>query len=559
MPNVLCSAFVTSPVHPERRPKAGVEGSAVLLLLLASCATAPKPVAPSGPVEVQILAFNDFHGALEATPLPDKKPGGGAALLAGELNALRTANSITVSAGDLIGGSPLPSGFFHDEGAIEVMNAMGLGIAGIGNHELDEGSGELLRMQRGGCHPTDGCQVSQPFPGAKFEYLAANVIERSTGKTLFPPTAIRELGGVKVGFIGMTLKGTPRATVASMVKNLDFKDEVETANALVPGLIAAGAKAVVVLIHEGGFQGEYGKGTVDGCENFVGPIIGITKAFDPHIVAVVSGHTHSFYNCVVEGRPVTSAGSRGQAVTDLRLQFDASGSFTGASAHNFQVDETVKPDPAVAAVVQKYLDKARPIGARQIGTLTAPLDRKGSPGGDSPLGNVVTDAMLAAAKAAPANAEIALMNTSGLRADLTPGAGGAVTYSQAFEVQPFGNVLLTVSVTGAELEQMLEMSVAGKGKHLEVSGLSFTWNPSAPAGERIDPKDITVGGKPLDLARSYRAITNSILSDPISGYAALAAHRDEAPGPLDLDAFSAWLTAHPNLAPPPQRVQIKKP
>jgi 5'-nucleotidase len=527
---------------------------ALALALVASCATAPRPAPPAGPVEVQVLAINDFHGALEANPLPDKRTGGGAALLAARVKALRQPNSIFVSAGDLIGGSPLPSGLFHDEGAIEVMNAMRLDLAAVGNHELDEGPDELLRLQRGGCHPKDGCQVSQPFPGAKFEFLAANTLVRATGKPLFAPSAVRAVGGVKLGFIGLTLKDTPRATVAEMVKDLAFTDEVEATNALVPGLLAQGAKAVVVVIHQGGFQGEYGKGEVDGCEAFVGPIKVMTPKFHPAVAAVISGHTHSFYNCPVEGRPVTSAGKSGQAVTDLRLRFDAAGALTSASAKNTLVDDSVPPDAQVAAIVGNYLAKAGPIGAKQIGALAAGLDRKGSPGGDSSMGNVVADAMLASAKGPPSNAELALMNTSGLRADL---AAGPVSFAQAFEVQPFGNTLITVAITGAELEQMLEASVAGRGKHLEVGGLTFSWNAAAPAGERIDPKDILVGGKPLALEKTYRAITNSILSDTVSGYAALGARRDAVPGPADLDAFSAWLSKNPSLVRPPQRVQVK--
>lgn len=528
----------------------------LLAAFAAACATTP-PASPQEPVEVQVLAFNDFHGALEPTPLPDGGLGGGAALLAARVKALRAPHSVVVSAGDLVGGSPLASGLFHDEGTIEAMNALGLDFAGMGNHELDEGKEEIRRLQQGGCHPKDGCQVSNPFPGAKFQFLGANIVERATGKTVFPPAAVRAFGGVRVGFIGLTLEDTPRATVSDMVKDLAFGDEVEAVNALVPGLVAEGARAVVVVIHQGGFQGSFGQGGVDTCDNFVGPIKAVAAGFDRRVAAVVSGHTHSFYNCVLDGRPVTSVGSRGHGLTDLRLRFGADGAFLGATAKNHLVDDAVPPDAAVAALVEKYVAAAKPVGARQVGTLAAPLTRKPSPGGDSAIGNVVTDAMLASAKGPPANAELALMNTSGLRADLVPGPGGAVSYAQAFEVQPFGNILLTVTVTGAELEQMLEASVGGKGKHLEVAGLTFRWNVAAPVGARVEPADVLVGGKPLALEKRYRVITNSILSDAVSGYAALGARREVVGGSLDLDAFSAWLSAHPNLAPPPQRVSVR--
>lgn len=524
--------------------------------LLCACAS-PAPTAPAAPLEVQVLALNDFHGALEPTPLPGRGRGGGAPLLAAKVKQLRTARSVLVSAGDLVGGSPLASGLFHDEAAVEVMNALGLAYDGVGNHEFDEGLGELLRLRRGGCHPVDGCRVSQPFRGARFELLAANVVARDGGAPVLPRYALQDFDGVKVAFVGVTLRDTPGSTVAANVADLEFLDEVETVNALLPELEAAGARAVVVLLHQGGFQ----RGGPDACEGLEGPVVPIAAGFDPRVSAVLSGHTHAFYNCRLDGRPVTSAGSRAQGLTDLRLRFGAGGRLESAWARNVLVEDDLPPDPEVTAIAARYLEAAAPIGRRRVGTLAAGLDRKASAGGDSPLGNVVADAMLASARGAPARAQVALMNSTGLRADLAwPRSGdeasdGEVTFAEAFTVQPFANTLVTVTVTGAELEALLEASVGGQGKHLEVAGLTFGWNPAAPAGARVDPSDVRLGSAPLALDGRYRVVTNSILADASSGYAVLARRTDAVPGGVDLDALVAFLQSHPALPPPEPRVR----
>ncbi len=284
------------------------------------------------PVDLRILAINDFHGNLRPPTGgiriadPDDKtkivtvPAGGAEQMATLVKQLREGhpNNIFVTAGDLIGASPLLSAMFHDEPTIESLSMMGLELSAVGNHEFDEGKDELLRMQNGGCHPVDHCQGPHPFVGAKFHYLAASTFDKATGKTILPPYEIREFEGVAVAFIGLTLKGTPDIVRPVGVEGLEFRDEADTVNALVPELKARGVKAIVVLIHEGGFPtGDYNE-----CPGISGPIVDIVKKLDSAVRVVVTGHTHKAYVCDIDGRLVTSGGKFGTLVTAIDLKLD---------------------------------------------------------------------------------------------------------------------------------------------------------------------------------------------------------------------------------------------
>src|SRR6476659_5877441 len=320
--------------------------AALAALTLGACAARvappPTPIA-SAPVEIQILAFNDFHGNLQ-TPDPvevadpdgtkHKIVTGGVAHLAAALSGLRAghANTVTVSAGDTIGASPLISANYLDEPTIAAMNLLGLEFNSVGNHEFDRGGDELKRMQAGGCAKFTRripCAV-EPFGGARFRYLAANVVQ-ADGSTVFPATGLKRFdttaGPITIGFIGMTLKGTANLVTPSGVGGLTFRDEAETANALVPKLKAEGADAIVLLIHQGGKLPQFTTG--NGCNGFYGEILGILPKLDPAIATVVSGHTHWAYVCrgtpqVGASRLLTSAGKYGYFVTDLRLEFDPS-------------------------------------------------------------------------------------------------------------------------------------------------------------------------------------------------------------------------------------------
>src|SRR6266446_3112706 len=327
----------TSPRKERGEVKKAASAALAILttaLMLNTSASRADAQTPAPPVELRILAINDFHGNLLPPPGgiriadPDDKtkkivvPAGGAQHMATVVRQLREGhtNAIFVAAGDLIGASPFLSAMFHDEPTIEALSMMGLELSSVGNHEFDEGKDELLRMQNGGCHPVDKCQGPHPFLGAKFRYLAASTFEKNTGKTVFPPYEIKQFEGIPVAFIGLTLKGTPDIVSPVSVAGLEFRDEADEGdrNALVPELKARGVEAIVVLIHEGGFPtGDYNE-----CPAISGAIVDIVQKLDRAVDVVISGHTHQAYVCEIAGRLVTSGDKYGTLVTAIDLKLD---------------------------------------------------------------------------------------------------------------------------------------------------------------------------------------------------------------------------------------------
>lgn len=542
---------------------------------------------------IKLVALNDFHGQLESPGSLDGKPVGGVDWVAGYLSRLKSENryATVVSAGDLIGATPLVSALFHDEPTIETMNMAGLEINAVGNHEFDEGRDELKRMQTGGCHPTDpnscqGAAVGAPtrrdgtFAGARFKFLAANVVDTGSGKTLFPPYVIKNYGGVRVAFIGMTLKETPTIVTPSGVAGLEFRDEAATVNALIPKLRKKRIEAIVVLIHQGGTQPvAQNATTMNQCVgNLDGtPIKPIVNQLDDAVDLVISGHTHQAYNCMIANRagreiPVTSANSIGRILTDIDLTIDRkTRDVTAVRAVNILVDRsdtTVVPDAGIKAVVDGYKALAQPIANRVIGAVTADITRAGNAAGESPLGDVIADAQLKATDA-PGFGEVvaAFMNPGGIRADLTyesseAGEGaGNVTYGEGFTVQPFGNSLVTMTLTGAQIEILLEQQFTGCGadnapaafnypdgdagqafdRILQVSrGFTYQWSAGGPACDKVDPADIRLNGAPIDPAASYRITVNSFLADGGDKFHVLKLGTDRLGGAQDLDALEAW-------------------
>ncbi len=537
---------------------------AIMLLLIT---VLPVSAAQNSVVNVQILALNDFHGNLEPPSGSSGRIGaidaGGVEYLAAHIQQLKSQNpnTVVVSAGDLIGASPLISALFHDEPTIEAFNLIGLDFNAVGNHEFDEGVVELLRMQQGGCHPVDGCLDGDGFEGANFEFLAANVAIDGTKKTIFPPVRVRIFQGVPVAFIGMTLEGTPTIVTPSGVEGLRFMDEADTVNALIPQLKRKGVKAIVVLIHEGGVQ----PGAYNDCNGISGPIVDIVNRTDDEVDLFVSGHTHQAYNCVIDGRVVTSAASFGRLVTDIDLQLDrTTWDVVSVQAENKIVTRDVPAAPALTNLVNRYRELVAPLANRVIGTITGDITRSTNAAGESALGDVIADSQLfVTAPAGFGEAVVAFMNPGGIRADLiynqNPGgeAPGEVTYNEIFTVQPFGNSLVTMSLTGAQIDTLLEQQfdnpAPGQSRILQVSeGFTYTWSQSAPAGSKVDIASIMINGVPIDPNAVYRITVNSFLADGGDNFFVLREGTDRLGGEVDLDAVEAYFAANSPVAPGPQ-------
>ena len=578
----------------------GGSGSSGGFLPILPPAPAPAPPAPApatpGSVDVKLIAFNDLHGNLEPPKLsitaPAKGggtvpvPAGGAAYLASAVASLKAKNenNAVVSAGDMIGASPLVSALFLDESTIEAVNAMKIDFNAVGNHEFDKGQTELLRMKNGGCAKNtalEPCRVNKAFPGANFGFLAANTV-KTDGNTLFPATGMKTFtkdgATVKVAFIGMTLKGTPNIVTPAGVAGLSFRDEAATANALIPQLKAQGADAIVVVIHEGGTTtvGYNDKS----CAGLSGDILPILDKLDTAVDVVISGHTHRSYICdygkTNPAKPflLTSAGQYGTLLTDINLTIDTrTRKVTAKAADNVIVQgeaftsgattvaltdqyPTFGKNQEVAALISQYLAIAGPLVQRVVGTLTTTATRTQTPSRESVLGNLIADAQLAATR--PANkgaSQIAFMNPGGVRADLAPAPDGSVTYGQIFAVQPFGNSLVVKTMTGAQIRAVLEQqfnsganTTASPRVLLPSSGLTYSYSLSAAAGSRIT--GLSLNGTAIDPAASYRVTMNSFLATGGDNFTVFNQGTDTLGGDQDVDALEAYIKANSPLAPP---------
>ena len=541
----------------------------------------PAPERPAT-VEVQVLGLNDFHGALEPPAGSGGRLGpsgtpefGGVEYLATHVRALRATNpknTVFTSAGDLIGATPLISALFHDEPSIEAFNLMGLDYNGVGNHEFDEGVDELLRMQRGGCHPVDGCQDGDPFEGASFKFLAANVTYKKNDRTIFPPYRIHHFqGGVKVAFVGMTTETTPTIVTPAGISHVNFLDEADAVNALVPELKERGVETIVVLLHEGGTTSVAGNGAGGGvdrineCTGVAGVLPPIVDRMDDEIDVVITGHTNWAVNCVLDGKIVTGAAANGRIVTDIDLTIDREANeVVSAKVNNVAVDRGVEKAADLTALVTKYKTLSAPLANRIVGNITADITSVNNAAGESAAGDVIADAQLAATSAPEfGGAVVAFMNPGGIRNGglffaNSPGgeAPGQVTYGELFTVQPFNNVMTVLTCTGAQIEALLEQQFRTTGNTiLQVpAGFTYTWDAAAPIGSRVDIASIKIDGTPISALASYRVATNNFLATGGDGFPVFTSCTNPLGGEIDLDVLVAYVDANspPGVSPGPQ-------
>lgn len=576
------------------------------------------------PFTVKVIGFNDFHGTLQspgtfgentAVPAAQRPAVGGADQLAGLVAKLKSqaTHSVVVGAGDFIGATPLISSLFHDEPAVEVLNRIGLEFNAVGNHEFDRGSAELQRLQTGGCKTAAGvtdpntCQGAStgtpvPFEGAKYQWLSANVASTATGKILLPAYGIKTFNGVKVAFIGMTLKATPTIVTPAGVAGLAFRDEAATVNALIPELRAQGIESIVVLVHQGGFQSA-GLSDINGCDGDLAgsDLATIVKQLDDAVDLVVSGHTHAAYNCsagtvdvkasgtattrtaratgLVNARgrqiPVTSASAFGRVVSDIDLTIDPSTrdvkSVTATNRLVDRTDTTVTPDATVAAIVAKYAARVSPIANQVIGAIKAELSAGASDAAcNMPAGELIADAQLAAtAPAGYGDAVIAFMNRGGVRSpgftftSSAVGEGdGNVTYGEAFTVQPFGNSLVTMTLTAQDLKNVLEQQFAGcRGQAAAATrvmipskGFKYTWDGAKACDARISNVTLTRGGATetivdaagtvLQPTNTYRVTVNSFMATGGDGFTTFLNGTALLGGAQDVDALTAYMAKY---------------
>ncbi|NVE95173.1 bifunctional metallophosphatase/5'-nucleotidase [Altererythrobacter lutimaris] len=547
------------------------------LFALTACAaqTSPETISamPSPePFELRVIGLNDFHGNIEPVSRariaetgqePKRIAAGGAAYLAAAVSEARqqAEHSLVIAAGDLIGASPLASSYFLDEPAIGAMNRLGLDFNAVGNHEFDRGWEELTRIQEGGCEKhtlREPCGVEKPYPGADFQFLAANVV-MPDGNTLFSAYGTRIYGEgeaeVTVGVIGLTLEDTPSLVEPTGVAGLTFAPEAATINASVEALATQGVEAIIVSIHQGLYT-DVGYNDKS-CGGVAGPLIDILKKVDPRIDLVISGHTHRAYVCdfakIDPERDfwVVSAASAGTLFTDIVLELDpATGDARVISADNKVVQvagesadpayRQYRPDAEIAAYVARYVEASREAAERPVGRIAVSAGTPEGVSRDSSLGNAIADAQLFATR--EAGAQIAFMNNGGIRTSLRPADDGTITYGDIFAVQPFGNQLVTRTFTGAQLLAVLEQQFDSGERiiGLQVSeGFAFSYDMSKPEGERL--VGASFNNEPIDPAKSYRVTMNSFLAAGGDGFTLFKEGADSVVGPVDLDAFELWL------------------
>ena len=520
----------------------------------------PAPYPATGPVLVKILAVNDFHGQLPDGQKLNKEPAGSAPVLASYLKAAMAdagqATTFIALPGDVVGASPPESGLLLDEPALLFFDSFADDceqsasaynvIATFGNHEFDKGTDELLRKINGGNGVTTITHLVDPYPDTEVEYISSNVVWKTNETTIAAPYVIRDVGGVGIAFIGATTAETPSRQKAANIEDLAFKNETESINRYIPEIQERGVHAIVVLLHEGGLQDAY-EGLTREEGNVTGRVAGIVAGLDPDVDVVLSGHTHAFTNAYLKkagGKPVlvTQAYSYSRAFADINLLIDpVTGEITHKSAEIVPTYAGrlpgASPDPAVASLLEKSKEVVEPLTNQVIMIASADITGRKNDAGESSLGDLVADCQRTAM-----HADIAFITTGSLRADITE---GNVTWGDLYAVQPFSSTVLSMTLTGDQVRDVLERQwqTPLPPHNLAVSGLSYTFDDGKPAGSKII--EIRVNGTPLDPNANYTAAMVDYLATGGDGYTVFTEGTDVVSGPFDVDALVAYMGSLP--------------
>ncbi|OIH84997.1 bifunctional metallophosphatase/5'-nucleotidase [Arthrobacter sp. UCD-GKA] len=569
--------------HQMRR--SALVAAAALTLMASTAVAGPATAAPENPsaqgqsskqenapsTTIELVGINDFHGRIEANGAE-----AGAAVLAGAVKDYKSKNRNTlfVSAGDNIGASTFTSFSQQDNPTIDALKAAGLDASAVGNHEFDRGFDDLLNR----VIPRYG--NGDAAAGADYA-LGANVYLKGTKTPALKEYTLKKLNGVTVGLIGTVTDQTASLVTPAGISGLDFGDQVEAANRVAAQLSDGDksngeADVLVLLTHEGSSSSNCASiGTED---TAYGDLV---REASGEIDGIVSGHTHIGYSCAypVQGwakgleRPVLQAHQYGTTLDTLKITVSKKHKqVTGLeggliSLTTIASDGTTVPRfeavPGVAKIVEAASRQAEVVGAQKIGNISASILRGGTNGSDrgveSSLGNLVADMHLWATSNenfGGVPAQIAFMNPGGLRADLLYGTDGTVTYKDAASVQPFGNTLFTMDLTGAQIKSVLEEQWQPDGAsrpklHLGISGgFSYTYNPNAARGEHI--VSMSYQGEPVANDAVFRIVTNSFLAAGGDNFFTFAQGANVADsGQIDLVAGIEYFQAHPMVDPAP--------
>ncbi len=495
----------------------------------------------SGIAEIRLLGVNDLHGHLESPGEVDGRPVGGAAHVAAHLERHESENTIRVHAGDMVGASPLISSYFHDEPTVEAMNLMGFEVGVLGNHEFDKGADEMMRLVEGGSREGDSETSDENFSGASFPYLAANIVDKNTGESVFPAYRVIERDGVQIGFIGVVTPETAEITTPEIEASFDLLDMSATVNRYAAELRGDGVEAIVVLAHSGGIQ-----------ENGIasGEVVDEASEMDGAVDAIFAGHTHAYVNTRVGGKTIVEGGKYGEAMSVVDLRVDrATGEVVDSSADILPTyNDEVQPDPEVRELVEEYTDRVAPISNRVVGTAAREISSSTNEAGESPFGNLIADA-----RRSSANADFAFVLTGALRESVE---AGEVTFGGLSASHPGANTLMSVDLTGGQVREVLESQYRADGGNriLQISGLRFIHDPSRPLGSRVT--SITLeDGTPLDPDETYTVAAGEFMADGGNGFDVFTEGENPREFGTELEALVEYIEGLPQPfeAPDPER------